>query len=236
MLPPPWERGRFLHAIFEAFFREWQERGRGRISPQHVAEARALLVEVGERALAALPSHEAALERRRLYGSAVSAGIVDRVLTMEAERDVAIDRRLIEFELDALFAFRGAEVAAPREVRLRAKIDRVDLLEGGRFRVIDYKSKLVPDTRRSVQLQVYTAAVAQQLQRSGGPRQPAEAFYLSLEGENPIKALRPGKGQSLDDVLKEAEQRMVQAIDDMTAGHFPARPTPPGRSNSRSIA
>jgi RecB family exonuclease len=225
-LPPPWERGRFLHAIFESFFREWQHRGHGRITPGRVGEARSLLVEISERALAALPPQEAALERPRLYGSAVSAGIIDRVLTMEAERAAPVERRLIEFELDAPFSFRSPGETPPREVRLRAKIDRVDLLEGGGFRVIDYKSRLVPDPKRTVQLQVYTAAVAQQLRRGGDPRQPSEAFYLSLEGDSAVKALRPAKGQSLDDVLKDAEQRMVQAMDDMAAGHFPARPRP----------
>ena len=111
-------------------------------------------------------------------------------------------------------------------MRLRAKIDRVDLLEGGRFRVIDYKSKLVPDPKRTVQLQIYTSAVAQQLRRAGDAREAAEAFYLSLEGESAIKSLRAARGQSLDDLLRDAEQRMVKAMDDMTAGHFPARPTP----------
>jgi len=225
-LPPPWERGRFLHAIFEAFFREWQRRGHGRITADRVPEARSLLVEVSERALAGLPASEAALERPRLYGSAVSAGIIDRVLSMEAERPALVERRLIEFELDAPFRFRAPGDAPPREVRLRAKVDRVDLLEGGAFRVIDYKSKLVPDPKRSVQLQVYTSAVAQQLQRGGDLRQPSEAFYLSLEGDSAVKALRPARGQVLDDVLADAEQRMVQAMDDMAAGHFPARPTP----------
>jgi RecB family exonuclease len=225
-LPPPWERGRLLHAIFESFFRLWQRRGHREIAPAQMAEARALLVEVCERALASMPADEAALERPRLYGSAVSAGIVDRVLALEAERPAAIERRLVEYELDASFAFRAPANAPPRDVRLRAKVDRVDLLEGGAFRVIDYKSKLVPDPKRSVQLQVYTSAVGQQLRRSGDPRQVSEAFYLSLEGEKAVKPLRPGRGQALDDVLSEAEQRMVQTIDDMTAGHFPAWPVP----------
>jgi RecB family exonuclease len=225
-LPPPWERGRFLHAIFESFFREWQQRGRGGITPADVGEARALLVEICERSLASLPAHEAALERPRLYGSAVSSGIVERVLTMEAERTAVVERRLIEFELDAAFSFRAPGDAPSRDVRLRAKIDRVDLLEGGRFRVIDYKSKLVPDPKRTVQLQIYTSAVAQQLRRAGDAREAAEAFYLSLEGESAIKSLRAARGQSLDDLLRDAEQRMVKAMDDMTAGHFPARPTP----------
>jgi RecB family exonuclease len=191
-----------------------------------VPDARELLVAVSERALSSLSPVDAALERPRLYGSAVSAGIIDRVLGMEAERPAGVERRLVEFPLDASFAFRAPDEGEPRPVRLRATIDRVDLLEGGTFRVIDYKSKLVPDPKRSVQLQIYTSAVAQQLQRAGDPRVPSEAFYLSLEGDTAIKALRPAKGQSLDDVLKEGEQRLLQAIDDMSAGHFPARPTP----------
>lgn len=223
--PPPWERGRFLHAIFEAFFREWQRRGHRPIGPEEVPVARALLEEICERQLATLPDHEAALERPRLYGSAVSAGIIDRVLAMEAERPTPVDDRLVEFELDAAYTFRSSDGPA-RLIPLRAKVDRVDLLQGGGFRVIDYKSKLVPDPKRSVQLQVYTSAIAQQLDRAGDSRQPVEAFYLSLEGEAPLRSLRPAKGQTLDDVLGEAEQRMVQALDDIGAGHFPARPSP----------
>jgi RecB family exonuclease len=225
-LPPPWERGRFLHAIFETFFREWQRRGHRQITPPDVPQARTLLEEICEGALANLPAHEAALERPRLYGSAASAGIIDRVLAMEAERPATIQQRLVEFELDAVSAFRASPTDT-RLVPLRAKIDRVDLLAGGTFRVIDYKSKIVPDPRRSVQLQVYTSAIRQQLDRAGDPRQPAEAFYLSFEGDTPVKGLRPAKGQALDDVLADAEQRMVQALDDIAAGHFPARPSPP---------
>jgi RecB family exonuclease len=224
--PPPWERGRFLHALFETFFREWQARGHGIITADRVPEAREMLMEVSERALETLTPTEATLERARLFGSAASAGIIDRVLSMEAERPEPIDRRLIEFELDNAFVFRR-ESGEARTVPLRAKVDRVDLLADGTFRVIDYKSKNVPDLKRTVQLQVYTSAVAQQLARAGDRhRAPAEAFYLSMEGESPIKALKPARGQSLDDVLRAAEDRMVQAIDDIGAGHFPARPVP----------
>ncbi len=224
--PPPWERGRFLHALFETFFREWQARGHGSITADRVPEAREMLTEASERALATLAPTEATLERARLFGSAASAGIIDRVLSMEAERPAAIDRRLIEFELDDVFVFRR-ESGETRTVPLRAKVDRVDLLADGTFRVIDYKSKNVPDLKRTVQLQVYTSAVAQQLEK-GGERHhtPAEAFYLSMEGDSPIRALKGPRGQSLDDVLRAAEDRMVQAIDDVGAGHFPPRPVP----------
>ena len=49
---------------------------------------------------------------------------------------------------------------------------------------------------------------------------------MARVAEQPKVRQRPARGQALDDVLREAEQRMVQAIDDMTAGHFPAWPVP----------
>ncbi len=173
-----------------------------------------------------MPPAEAALERLRLRGSAASPGMIDRVLSMEADRDDEIARRLIEYSLDDVFVFRG-EDETTRAVRLRAKIDRVDLLADGTFRVIDYKSRILPDLKQTVQLQVYTSAVAQQLQKADGTGPvPAEAFFLSMEGEPPIRAIRPAKGQTLDDVLRAAEARLVQALDDIGAGHFPPRPVP----------
>src|SRR5690606_29114152 len=145
--------------------------------------------------------------RLRLRGSAAHAGIIDRVLSIEVDRDDAILNRLIEYALDDVFEFRHGE--GTRAVRLRAKIDRVDVLADGTFRVIDYKSRLLPDTRQTVQLQVYTSAVAQQLRKDAGAGlTPGEAFYLSMEGEPPTRAIKPGKGQTLDDVLEAAEQRM----------------------------
>ena len=83
----PLERGRFLHELFETFFHEWQRRGRGRITRRTMCPRRAALFEAerGRRCARCRPA-EAGLERARLFGSAVGSGIVDRVLSMEAER------------------------------------------------------------------------------------------------------------------------------------------------------
>jgi RecB family exonuclease len=230
--PPPWERGRFLHALFEAFFSEWQARGRGPIAADCLAEARRLFVEVGERALATLSDVDASLERLRLFGSAAGAGIVDRVLSIEADRADPIERRLIEYRLDDVFTFRRSS-GETGSVPLRAKVDRVDLLADGTFRVIDYKSRVVPDFKHSVQLQIYTSAVAQQLRQGAErARAPREAFYLSFEGDTPVKALRAGRDRSLDDVIAAAEDCLLQALDDIREGHFPPRPNPRSRCNT----
>lgn len=219
----PLVRGRFLHELFETFFHEWQARGRGRITAADMAEARALFVEICEPALASLSPAEAGLERARLYGSAVGSGIAERVFAMEAERGTAIRERLMEFELDGEFAFTG-EDGASRTVRLRAKIDRVDVLADGTFRVIDYKTKYVPDRRIALQLPIYSAGVRARLSVDrGADLKPSEAMYLSFEGPDAVVSLAE-RGKSFDELVTAAEHRLVQALDDIAAGHYPPRP------------
>lgn len=219
----PLERGRFLHELFETFFHEWQAAGRGRITAASMAEARALFEEVAGPALRSLPPAEAGLERARLFGSAVGSGIVDRVFAMEAERDTGIRERLMEYELDGVFTFAGEDGRA-RDVRLRAKIDRVDLLADGTFRLIDYKTKYVPDRRLALQLPVYSACVRTSLSAAQGRDIPAsEAMYLSFEGPQAVVALEE-RGKQFDDLTASAGHRLVAALDDIAAGHFPPRP------------
>ena len=219
----PLERGRFLHELFETFFHEWQARGHGRITPSDMTGARALFEDIAGPALRSLPPAEAGLERARLFGSAVGSGIVDRVFAMEAERGIDIRERLMEYELDGTFAFSG-EDGGSREVRLRAKIDRVDLLADNTFRLIDYKTKYVPDRRQALQLPVYSACVRTSLQKTHGRDiPPSEAMYLSFEGPQPIVPLEE-RGKLFEDLTTSAGHRLVAALDDIAAGHYPARP------------
>ena len=219
----PLERGRFLHELFETFFHEWQERGHGRITAADMAEARRLFEEIAEPALRSLPPAEAGLERARLFGSAVGSGIADRVFAMEAERGIDIRERMMEYELDGTFAFSG-EDGSSREVRLRAKIDRVDLLADGTFRLIDYKTKYVPDRRVALQLPIYSACVRTTLRQTRGRDIPAsEAMYLSFEGPQAVVPLDE-RGKVFEDLTASAGHRLVAALDAIAAGHYPSRP------------
>jgi len=219
----PLERGRFLHELFETFFHEWQARGHGRITPETMGEARALFEEIVGPALRSLSPAEAGLEHARLFGSAVGSGIADRVFAMEAERGIDIRERLMEYELDGAFTFVG-EDGAGREVRLRAKIDRVDLLADNTFRLIDYKTKYVPDRRQALQLPIYSACVRTSLVTTHGRDIPAsEAMYLSFEGPQPVVPLEE-RGKLFEDLTTSAGYRLVAALDNIAAGHYPARP------------
>ena len=219
----PLERGRFLHELFETFFHEWQSRGRGRITSREMADARALFEEVAEPALRSLAPADAGLERARLFGSAVGSGIVDRVFAMEAERGEEIRERLMEYELDGEFTFTGSD-GSPRGVRLRAKIDRVDLLGDGTFRLIDYKTKYVPDRRTALQLPVYSACVRTTLSaQHGRDVRASEAMYLSFEGPQAVVPLEE-RGKLFDELTTAAGHRLVATLDDIARGHYPPRP------------
>jgi RecB family exonuclease len=219
----PLERGRFLHELFETFFHEWQARGRGRITGADIADARVLFEEIAGPALRSLPPAEAGLERARLFGSAVGSGIVDRVFAMEVERGGGIRERLMEYELDGTFTFVGEDGSA-RDVRLRAKIDRVDLLQDGTFRLIDYKTKYVPDRRQALQLPIYSACVRTSLSKTHGRDiAPSEAMYLSFEGPQAVVPLEE-RGKLFEDLTTAAGHRLVAALDDIAAGRYPSRP------------
>ena len=233
----PLERGRFLHELFETFFHEWQARGRGRITSREMAEARALFAEIAEPALRSLSPAEAGLERARLFGSAVGSGIADRVFAMEAERGTEIRERLMEYELDDEFTFIG-EDGQRTAVRLKAKIDRVDVLGDGTFRLIDYKTKYVPDRRTALQLPIYSACVRTTLsQQQGRDVAASEAMYLSFEGPQAVVPLLPHhaekrvagtpleeRGKEFEELTTAAGHRLVAALNNIARGHYPPAP------------
>ncbi len=87
----PRARGRFIHEVFQRFFEAWDARGAGAITTDSLDEARALMADIAEPLLARLPDADAALERARLFGSAISTGSVDVVF----EREVSSDARVL---------------------------------------------------------------------------------------------------------------------------------------------
>jgi RecB family exonuclease len=112
-----------------------------------------------------------------------------------------------------------------RQVRLRGKVDRVDLFHDGTFRIVDYKTGGTPAVKDTVQLQVYAAAVAQALRQEGySGLTPASASFVSLTKAPASSASLPGRGHSMEDRVRDGEGRLLRAIDDIAAGRFPPKP------------
>jgi RecB family exonuclease len=218
----PRRQGQLVHTVFESFFRAWQDAGRGAITPADLDDARLLFEDVVDRELAHLPPAEAGLERTRLLGSPAAAGLGEAVFRMEAERPVPVVERLLEHRLDGSFSI--ATQDGSREVRLRGKADRLDLLEDGSFRLIDYKLGWPPNRARALQLPIYGLCAEERLARYHGRSWTlGEAMYLAFKGPKRVVPLFTSAADK-DKALGEAQTRLAQAIDAIERGEFP--PTP----------
>jgi ATP-dependent helicase/nuclease subunit B len=221
----PRARGRFIHEVFQRFFAAWDARGGGTIAPARIDEARALCAEVAEPLLAALPGPDAALERTRLFGSAISVGIVEVVLGLEASRPADVRERWLEYRLEGEFSL-GRDDG--RRVSLRGVADRIDLLAGRRLRVIDYKSGAAPNPRRALQVPIYGLCAQERLmERDLAPWAVDGAAYVAFSGKRPLATVVKPGGADAAAVLDEARERLFGLVDGIGRGEFPPRPHDP---------
>jgi RecB family exonuclease len=220
----PRRQGDIVHEAFRAFFEEWHDSGRRAITVGNIQDARDRFAAVVDRTLEglALSDAEAGLERTRLLGSPAAAGLGEAVFRMEAERPVGVVERLLEKTLVPPVTIAGEH--GPRTVELRGKADRLDLLDDGTFRLIDYKLGWPPDRNVALQLPIYGLWAEQQLTRERGrPWQLGEAVYLAFKGPRrvvPLFASSDGR----DEVLTAAQHRLAAALDGIAAGRFPPSP------------
>ena len=218
----PKELGIFVHTVFQKFFEAWNSRGHRGITPDNLPEARVIFAEVVEPLLAELDEAEAAVQRTRLLGSAVDEGLAEAVFQTEAEWDTPVVERLLEHSLEGDFDIQGAE--GVRRVALRGKADRIDLLQDGTFRIIDYKLSRAPERKQALQLPIYTVCTVQHLRRTRDERWEAgQAGYIAFAQERQfVPMLARGKG--MEETLLDAQNRLLEAVDKIERGEFP--PTP----------
>jgi RecB family exonuclease len=217
----PRARGRFMHEVLQRFFAAWDERGGGRISSDRVDAARGLFAEIAEPMLARLSDADAALERTRLFGSAISVGLIDIVLGFEVSRPADVGERWLEHRLDGAFSLGGNA----RPVALRGVADRVDLLDGHRLRVIDYKTGSAPNPKRALQVRVYALCAQELLNRGGDDWTIDEAAYIAFGAKRPVvDVVKPGGS---GDALIDARTRVTEILDAIGRGEFPPRPHDP---------
>ena len=218
----PRERGRFIHEVFQRFFEAWGPRT---ITSDALDEARALFRDVAEPLLAKLPGPEGSLERTRLFGSAIAMGIVDVVLGIEAARPVVVKERLLEHDLQGEFTL---GVPNGRRVSLKGIADRIDLLEGRRLRVIDYKSGSAPQPKRALQVPIYALAAAERLSAQDSAAWAVdEAAYVTFSGKRALVPIVKAGAADPSAILGAARDRVFEILDAVQRGEFPPRPHDP---------
>ena len=221
----PRVRGHLLHEIFRRFFEDWQRVGRGAVDADNLDEALRHCTEVADAVLARLPESERALERTQLLGSVVAPSLVERLLRLEAENPDPVVERLLEHRLDGQFVFTtGPDV---RPVTLSGIVDRLDLLQNGTLRLVDYKLGRSPKLARAIQLPVYAVCAEQRLAGRHGRRWTiAEAAYIAF-GESRLLMSLASTRRDLASALVDGQERFLEAVSGIERGEFPVRPVEP---------
>jgi RecB family exonuclease len=230
----PRRQGQFVHEVFEAFFTAWQDAGYRAITPNNLDVARAMFAKVVDAALERIPDAEAGLERTRLLGSPAAAGLGEAVLRMEAERPTAVVERFLEHRLAGPFTIAARD--GPRIIHLRGKADRLDLLEDGTFRLVDYKLGWPPNRARALQLPIYGLCAEQRLASHRGRTWTlGEAVYLAFKGPRRVVPLFSSSGDRTK-ALDDAQQRLAETVDAIARGEFPPTPDDVYRCETCSFA
>jgi CRISPR/Cas system-associated exonuclease Cas4 (RecB family) len=217
---PARDAGLLLHDVLHDCFVQWRRLGHVGVRPADLPEARAVFAEVAERALRALPPADRAIERVRLFGSAVATGVLEKMLRVEVELFGDVARRTLEHPIDQHVTLPAAE--GTRTVHLRGRIDRVDWTTDGRIRVVDYKTGRRPS--QALQPGVYAHAVVQQERASGREVGIAPSGFVAFREDVPwVQAVSDAKG---------ADQHALDftaAVDRIESGAFPVAPHNPFR-------
>jgi ATP-dependent helicase/nuclease subunit B len=221
----PRERGQFLHEVFHQFFRTWAAAGHRSITPDTLQEALATFEAVVDTHLESLSDADRALERTYLLGSAAAPGLAERAFAFEIEQEVGVIERLLEYPLEGEFELQGE--AGKVRLQIHGKADRVDLLEDGTLRVVDYKIGRAPKSDRSLQLPVYGACASQQLEAGRGRPWPvSRAGYVAFREKNAFTPLA-NRSETTADALEAGQRRMVAAVAAIEQGVFPVDPDEP---------
>jgi RecB family exonuclease len=180
------------------------------------------MAEVAEPLLKRLPGADAALERARLFGSAISTGSFEIVLGHEASAPVDVRERWLEYRLEGEFSLGSA---SGRKVALKGVADRIDLLSDNRVRVVDYKSGSAPNPSRALQVAIYALCAQERLRdRDGGPWPIAEAIYLAFSGKRSQASVVKAGDADSEQTLESARTRLLHIVDRVAAGEFPPQP------------
>ncbi|MCC7556046.1 MAG: exodeoxyribonuclease V subunit gamma [Methanoculleus marisnigri] len=250
------ERGSLVHRIAYRFYSGWTCDGNGPVTGACYADALRRILDAGreeaDRFTFETPAWAA--DKEHLLGSpAAGKGVLERFLRHEAEVaasrfvphafEVSFGLPLVPGEVDAVSIPDAVAIPLGEEtIRLRGRVDRVDVLTDGRFMITDYKTgSSHPRLRdieagKALQLPLYLRAVETLTGREG----VAGTYYILRRGEVTNKPVFwdaglkdcfscfPGSQRSSVEDVREVVKTTLfwtkRYLAGIRAGRFPPRP------------
>jgi ATP-dependent helicase/nuclease subunit B len=228
--------GEVYHKILELFYTELQARG----LTMHSAAAAVvdqLFAESIERGFVWL-EQEANFKRSEFweYEKKELVFRLQRFCQKEKERAFGKYGDYLPTYFEKGFGFKEADSAPPlvigeggEAVRLRGRVDRIDVAPGGRVRVVDYKSSSANISKnealagRNMQLPVYAMAVSESIlpgtHVSGG-------VYLSFSKGDSVGSLDfSGSDNPDEDYVAVTREKILDFVRQVKAGNFVVGPS-----------
>jgi len=237
------ERGSLIHRIVYRFYSDWTSEGNPPIDETCYPEALRRILEIASDEVDGflLDTPAWAAEKEHLLGSpSAGRGLLERFLQHEMEIAAS---GLLPRAFEVSFGLPGAPgpVEIPigdGTIRLRGRVDRVDVLPGGRFIITDYKTgsyhPRLSDIAagKALQLPLYLLAV----EKLTGMEGVAGTYYVIRRGEvrnRPVfraagleDCFSGSRRNSLDDVREVVETALSwteRHLAGIRAGRFPPR-------------
>jgi RecB family exonuclease len=221
----PLERGTLLHLLFERFYGRWQELGHGAITDANIPAAHALFADIATDLFEDLPPPDREVERLRLLGSVVAPGVASRVFELEAAAPGLVVERRLEVAIEGPFTFPVSGGLTTRTIAIKGKADRVDVLDDGSLRVIDYKLGRMPDLSSSVQVGVYAHCVRQAAEAADGRSHPvSSASYLAFGDEYRLEGRLGSSPAEVGNAVEARAGAFASVVERIERGEFPPRP------------
>ncbi|MDD1718798.1 MAG: PD-(D/E)XK nuclease family protein, partial [Methanoregulaceae archaeon] len=199
------DRGTVIHEILSTFYRRWRAGGHVKVSLTAIAEATELMREIAEKELARFsfrsPLWEATCIRMR-GGSLTGPGYFEKFLAKEVDEEgspLAPAHFEFSFGMGKEESDDPASVAEAVElvsqdgserVRIRGRIDRIDLSPDGSFLIYDYKTGAQHPKYRDIE---------------GGKALQLPLYLLAFESVSGNRGVAAGYYR----IRKEVESRMV---------------------------